>query len=55
MLDSDTARWVIAAIVALAIVALVAYARNDAGVDDRIPDPEDAMSVVIGDGVDARL
>ena len=31
---------------ALAIVALLAWARNDAGVDDRVPDPEDATDVV---------
>jgi hypothetical protein len=33
-------------VVALAVVALLAWARHDAGVDDRIPDPEDAVAVV---------
>jgi hypothetical protein len=32
--------------VALAIVALIAWARHDAGIDDRVPDPEDAVAVV---------
>ena len=45
-------RWVLATIVALAIVALLAWARNDAGIDDRIPDPEDAAGVVIVDGIE---
>jgi hypothetical protein len=32
-------RWVLGAIVVVAIVALLAWARNDPGVDDRQPDP----------------
>ena len=55
MPDSDTRRWLIAAIVALAIVALVAYARNDPGVDDVVPDPEDAAHITSADGVDSPL
>jgi hypothetical protein len=39
--------WVVAAIVVIAIVALLAYARNDPGVGGRVPDPEDAMSLVV--------
>jgi hypothetical protein len=32
-------RWTLVAIVVLAIVGLVAWARNDPGVGDREPDP----------------
>lgn len=41
-------RWLLAAVVALAIVALLAWARNDPGVGGRIPDPEDAAVVAEG-------
>ncbi len=40
-------RWVIAALAALAVVALLAYARNDPGVGGRVPDPEDVRTVVV--------
>jgi hypothetical protein len=43
--DSSVVRWVIAAVAALAIVGLVAYARNDAGIGDRDGDPEDVLVV----------
>jgi hypothetical protein len=46
MLETSWGRWVIAAIVVAAIVALLAWARYDPGVDDRVPDPEDAIAVV---------
>ena len=42
MLAARALRWVIVAVVALAIVALLAYARNDPGVGGRSPDPEHA-------------
>jgi hypothetical protein len=51
VLHTTWGRWLIGAIVALAIVALLAWARNDAGIDDRIPDPEDAAAVLITDRV----
>jgi len=38
--------WIVGAIAALAIVALLAYARREPGFDDRVPDPEDAAVVV---------
>ena len=38
-------RWVLVAIVVVAIVALLAWARNDAGVDDRQPDPPSSTVV----------
>lgn len=38
-------RWVIVALAVLAVVALLAYARNDPGVGGRVPDPEDALAV----------
>jgi hypothetical protein len=44
----DVLRWVVAAVAALAIVALLAWARRDPGFDDRIPDPEDAALIVDG-------
>jgi hypothetical protein len=44
----DILRWVVAAVAALAIVALLAWARRDPGFDDRIPDPEDAALIVNG-------
>ena len=40
-------RWVMAAIAALAIVALLAFARRDPGFDDRVPDPEDVGAAVV--------
>ncbi len=56
MLEMTWVRWVLAAIVAAAVVALLAWARNDAGVDDRIPDPEDATAaIVLLDGVLAAV
>ena len=45
--DATITRWLIALMVALAIVLLVAYARNDAGVDGRAPDPEDVTVVLV--------
>jgi hypothetical protein len=45
-MDRTTAtRWLIAALAALAIVALLAWARNDPGVGSRVPDPEDVRHV----------
>jgi hypothetical protein len=45
-MDRTTAtRWLIAALAALAIVALLAWARNDPGVGGRVPDPEDVRHV----------
>ena len=39
-------RWLLVAIVAASIVALLAWAHNDAGVDDRDPDPPQGTEVV---------
>jgi hypothetical protein len=47
MRDNSVVRWVIAALAALAIVGLVAYARNDPGIDDRDGDPEDVIAVSV--------
>ena len=44
--ETNTSRWVIGSIVALAVVALLAWARNDPGIDDRDGDPEDVTEVV---------
>ena len=46
MLVRDLSRLLIATVVALAIVALLAWARNDEGVDDRDPDPPQSTEVV---------
>ena len=52
--ETGTSRWVIGSIVALAVVALLAWARNDPGIDDRDGDPEDVTEVVTdGDTVPA--
>jgi hypothetical protein len=45
-------RWVIVALAVLAVVALLAYARNDPGVGGRVPDPEDAGALVVDGGGD---
>jgi len=50
MEDATITRWLVALLVALAIALLVAYARHDAGVDGRAPDPEDVLIVKISDG-----
>ncbi len=42
---------IIAAIAALAVVALLAWARGEPGVDGRAPDPEDAAVVAGTDDV----
>ena len=47
MLHTTTGRWFVGVIVALAIVALLAWARNDPGVDGRAPDPEDARAAAV--------
>ncbi|MGH9251246.1 MAG: hypothetical protein ACRD0W_17240 [Acidimicrobiales bacterium] len=44
---TNAVRWLIAALAALGIVALLAYVRNDPGVGGRFPDPEDVHRVVI--------
>jgi hypothetical protein len=41
-------RWLVAVLAALAILALLAYQRNDPGVGGRVPDPEDAMVALMG-------
>jgi hypothetical protein len=47
MLVRDLTRLLIATVVALAIVALLAWARNDPGIDDRDGDPEDVSAVSV--------
>jgi hypothetical protein len=46
---SGAGRWLLAAVVVLAVVAMLAWARNDPGVGGRVPDPED-VAVVAGGG-----
>jgi len=45
---SGAGRWLLAAVVVLAVAALLGWARNDPGVDDRDADPEDAAAVIEG-------
>jgi len=40
-------RWIIGVIAALAIVALLAYARRDPGFDDRVDDSGDAAALIV--------
>ena len=40
-------RWIVGVIAALAIVALLAYARREPGFDDRVPDPDDAAALIL--------
>ena len=44
---SNAVRWMIIAILVVAIVCLLAYRRNDPGVGGRVPDPEDAATVIV--------
>jgi hypothetical protein len=39
MLDSTAWRWLVGTIVVFAVIALLAWARNDPGVGGRQPDP----------------
>jgi hypothetical protein len=45
--ESSLLRWILAAVVAIAIILLVGFARHDAGVDGRAPDPGDVRVVVV--------
>jgi hypothetical protein len=49
VLATNLGRWVIAAIAVAAIVALLAWARNDPGVGGREPDPPQS-TVLVSDG-----
>jgi len=44
MRETSLVRWALAAFAALCIVGLIAFARNDPGVDDRDGDPEDVVA-----------
>jgi hypothetical protein len=46
MFESTAGRWLVGTIVALAVIALLAWARNDPGVDDRQPDPPTSNVIV---------
>jgi hypothetical protein len=41
--DKSIVRWVVAAVAALAVVALLVWADRHAGIDDRDPKPEDVQ------------
>jgi hypothetical protein len=48
-------RWVLAVIAALCLVGLIAFARNDPGVDDRDGDPEDVVATQTTDTPDLTV
>ena len=50
MRDNPVVRSVIAVVAALGIVGLLAWARNDPGIDDRDGDPEDVLAVPVTTG-----
>ena len=50
MEDVTITRWLVALLFALALVLLVGFSRNDAGIDGRVPDPEDVVVVSRTDG-----
>jgi hypothetical protein len=47
MVENDTRRWIIAAIVLVLLVGLLAYARRNPPFDDRVPDTEDSVAVLV--------
>jgi hypothetical protein len=49
-MSRDIIRWVIAALAALGVVAMLAWLRNDPGVGGRVPDPKDVRVVVVVNG-----
>ena len=44
---SGVTRWIVIAIVALAIVLFIAWARRNPPFDDRVPDPEDSAAALV--------
>jgi hypothetical protein len=46
---TSATRWVLIVAVAIALVLFIAWARRNPGFDDRVPDPEDAVAVVVAD------
>ncbi len=46
MLDTDARRAMLAVVVVIAIISLLAWARNDPGVGGREPDPPQGTPVV---------
>jgi hypothetical protein len=45
----STTAWVVAAVAAIAVVLMVAYARRDPGFDDRVPDPPADLAQEVDD------
>ena len=50
MLNTDVRRGLLAAVVVIAIIALLAWARNDPGVGGREPDPPQSTEVGSDEG-----
>jgi hypothetical protein len=49
---ASTVRWILAALVALAIVGLIAYARGDSGDDGRSPEQEEGRAAAAVHGAE---
>jgi hypothetical protein len=47
--DVSTTAWVVAAVAAVAVVLLLAYARREPGFDERVPDPPTAATEEVDD------
>ncbi len=52
MPDTEPRRWIVGAIALFGVVALLAWSRNDEGIDDRDPDPPQSTDVVAGGDTD---
>jgi hypothetical protein len=47
MSEHSALGWVAAALVVFGVIGLLAWARNDAGVDDRDPDPPSSVLIIV--------
>jgi hypothetical protein len=47
MSENSALTWIAAALVVFGIIGLLAWARNDAGVDDRDPDPPSSVLILV--------
>lgn len=52
MTESRTLQWIIAFLLAMALIALIGYARGEPGDDGRVPEAENssALVLVVGKG-----
>jgi hypothetical protein len=47
MSENSALGWIAAALVVFGIIGLLAWARNDAGIDDRDPDPPSSVLIIV--------